>query len=150
MTWSPRLHALIAGVVVMVVASLWAPQQPELTNTGGACQVAPCGTLEDPARWQAAWWLWAAGFALVVIAVPLLTPAARRVRAGQMVRGLALAVIWVIATGVVAVIVAWFTSVHGAATVAACGLLAPALALVTGLVRGLGGGDEGRERSCVS
>jgi hypothetical protein len=142
MTWSPRLYALIGGVVVMVVASLWAPQQPELINTGGACQVAPCGTVEDSGRWQAAWWLWAAGFAAMVIAVPLLTPPARRVRTVQIVLGLVVAVIWVIATGVAAVIVALFTSVHGAATVAACGLLGPALALVTGLIRGADGTQQ--------
>jgi hypothetical protein len=142
MTWSPRLCALIAGVVVMVVASLWAPQQPELINTGGACQVAPCGTLEDSGRWQAAWWLWAAGFAVIVIVVPLLTPPARRLRPAQIVLGLVVAVIWVIATAVAAVIVALFTSVHGAATVAACGLVVPALALVTGLLRDSDGAEE--------
>jgi hypothetical protein len=142
MTRSPRLYALIAGFVVMVVASLWAPQQPELINTRGACQVAPCGTLEDSGRWQAAWWLWAAGFAAMVIAVPLLTPPARRVRPVQIVLGAVIAVIWVIATGAAAVIVALFTSVHGAATVAACCLLGPALALVTGLVRGTDGTQQ--------
>jgi len=66
------------------------------------------------------------------------------VRPVQIVLGLVVAVIWVIATGVAAVIVALFTSVHGAATVAACCmlhaaccLLGPALALVTGVARGL-------------
>jgi hypothetical protein len=137
MTRSARLAALVAGVVVMVLASLWAPQQPELLGTGGACQVAPCGTLKDPGRWRAAWWLWTAGFATLVATVPLLTPAVRRPRPLQVVLGLGVAAVWIVATGVAAVLVALFTSAQGAATVAACCLLAPALALGTGLVRSL-------------
>ena len=58
-TGVPRL-AVGAGLVAMVAASLWAPAQPELLVTG-ACNVAECGTLEDPQRWEAAWVVWIVG-----------------------------------------------------------------------------------------
>jgi hypothetical protein len=134
-----------AGVLVMVLASLWAPPQPELIGAGGACQVAPCGTLEDPDRWRAAWWLWTAGCAAPVVAVLLRSPPVPRPRPLQLVLGLVAAVVWVAVAGLVAVLVALLTSVQGAATVVACCLLGPALALGAGLVRGRG---RGRVASC--
>lgn len=55
----PGRTAFGVGLVLMVAASIGAPAQPELVNSGGACNVAMCGTLEDPQRWRAAWFVWA-------------------------------------------------------------------------------------------
>jgi hypothetical protein len=64
------------GVALMAAASLWAPPQPELVS-GGACNIALCGTLEDPERWRNACWLWLAGAALGVHEVNCLLESAR-------------------------------------------------------------------------
>jgi hypothetical protein len=57
------------GATLAAAAGLVAPNQPEVFYGGAACQLAPCGTLEDPARWRAMWWLWGAGAALVATGV---------------------------------------------------------------------------------
>lgn len=128
----PRL-LMPAGLVMMAAASVWAPPQPELFVTG-ACQIAPCGVLEDSARWQAAW-LWTAGVIALVGGTVLVVrplPSLRPLSVALVVLSLP---VWVAFTGIVAVLVALFTSVHGAATVAAVLLLAPALALFAGAVK---------------
>ena len=63
--------AYALGVALAVTAGLLAPQQPELFHGGAACNLAPCGTLEDPARWRATWWLFGAGATLVVVGLGL-------------------------------------------------------------------------------
>jgi hypothetical protein len=126
----------MAGIVVMALASLWAPQQPELINSGGACQFAPCGSLEDPVRWQAAWWLWTAGFAAFLISVPIVAQPKGRLRLAHFVVRLIVAPVWVIGAGAAAAIVGLLTSVHGAATVAVSCIVGPALTLVARVVKG--------------
>ena len=54
------------GAFFGFLVSAGAPQQPEYWPSGGACRVALCGTLEDPARWQAAWGPWAVAACLVI------------------------------------------------------------------------------------
>jgi len=106
-----------AGFAVMVVASAWAPLQPELIDTGGACQLAPCGTLEDPERWRRAWWLWSVG-ALVAAVAAVCVLAPRRPDS----RGVAILVVSVVLVAVPVVVLAFLlsvlTSVHGVATAA--------------------------------
>jgi|GEM_PF-6090329 len=126
---------LVVGLAVMAAASGWAPAQPELIDGGAACQVAPCGTLEDPSRWRAAWWLWAAGGAALVAAVAVVAPPIRTVRGWQLL-GFALAApVWLLALAPVALVVSWVTSVHGAATVLAWGVVVPVVALLAGLAK---------------
>lgn len=125
----------LIGVAVMVAASLWAPPQPELLNSGAACQFAPCGTLEDPARSRVAWWVWTGGVAVLIGAVSLLVGPLPRLRPVHAAVAALIAPVWVAVTGVVAVVISLFTSVHGAATVAACGLLIPLLALLAGVAK---------------
>lgn len=107
-----------AGVAVMVLASAWAPVQPELIGTGAACQRAPCGTLEDPERWRQAWWLWSAGAAVAAVASALVleprSPSARSVLV--LVVAAALAVVPLV--GLV-LLLSILTSVQGVATAAA-------------------------------
>lgn len=74
--------ALVGGIVVLTlallvawVAALGAPQQPELFGGGGACQFAPCGELEDPARWRSAWLAIATSAALAVAGLVLVAAA---------------------------------------------------------------------------
>lgn len=129
----PRL-LMPAGLVMMAAASVWAPPQPELFVTG-ACQIAPCGMLEDPARWQAAWWLWTAGVVALVAGTVLVVRPLPSLRPLSVALVVLCIPVWVAFTGIVAVLVALFTSVHGAATVAAVLLLAPALSLFAGAVK---------------
>ena len=124
----------VTGLVVMVVASLWAPAQPELWQGGGACEVAPCGTLEDPARWRAAWGVWAAGFAMLVVSVSVVARPARP-RPAWVALVVLTAPLGLLGLGFIASVVSLSTSVHGAATVGACGLVAPVLAVVAGAAR---------------
>ncbi|MCF6377474.1 hypothetical protein L2K70_07640 [Nocardioides KLBMP 9356] len=119
------------GVAAMVVASLYAPAQPELLQDGAACEVAPCGTIEDPDRWRTAWWLWAAGL-LVLLTAVLITARPIRVRWSGALVGLLAAPVWLVAVAIVSWIVSLGTSIQGAATVAACALLAPVVGLVAG------------------
>lgn len=126
---------LVAGLATMLAASGWAPAQPELVDGGAACQVAQCGTLEDPPRWRAAWWLWAAGFSAVAVSAVALAPPIRRVRRWQVLAFALAAPLWTLALAPVALIVSWATSVHGAATVLAWGAVVPVLALLAGLAK---------------
>ncbi len=125
------------GLVLMVAATIWAPPQPELLTTG-ACQFAPCGTLEDPPRWRAAWIIWGCGAVLTVVATAVLA----RPRQGSAWRRAGLAVLVVIClpvSAIVAAVVALFTSVHGFATVTwACGVL-PLVALAVASLQTWGG-----------
>ncbi|MFC7358719.1 hypothetical protein [Nocardioides astragali] len=123
-----------AGVIAMSVSSLWAPPQPELLQDGGACEISLCGTLEDPARWRAAWWLWAAGLCVLAIAIPLASRP-RRVRPLWVVLAVVTAPGWLVGYAVIAWMVSLWTSVQGAATVFACGVLAPFLSVLTGALK---------------
>jgi hypothetical protein len=132
------------GLAVMVGASIWAPPQPDLLTTG-ACQFALCGTLEDPQRWRAAWFVWVAGAVLTVVAAAVL---ARPRQGGAWRRACpaALVVICLPACAIVAAVVALFTSVHGFATVMwSCGAL-PLVALATASVRSWGGRTRSTSR----
>lgn len=119
------------GVVLMAAASVWAPAQPELIS-GGACNVAPCGALEDPERWRAAWWLWLVGAALALPAAAIGVRPSRTPRWSVLLVG----VVVVPALLVAALAVSLVTSVHGAATVAMVGVLLPVVAAVGSWVRG--------------
>jgi hypothetical protein len=112
-----------AGVLVMVVASAWAPLQPELFHSGGACQKAPCGTLEDPERWRQAWWLWGVG-ALVAAVAAAFVLAPRRPDAQSVLLLGASAVMTVLPLPVFVLVLSLLTSVQGVATAA---VLAPLL-----------------------
>ena len=119
------------GVAIMVAASFYAPAQPELFQDGAACEIAQCGTLEDPERWRTAWWVWGAGVVLLLTAVPF-TARPGRVRPLWAALGLVTAPLWLIGFACLAWIASQYTSVQGAATVAVCGLLAPVVDLVAG------------------
>lgn len=119
------------GVALMAAASVWAPAQPELVS-GGACNVAPCGTLEDPARWRAAWWLFLAGAAVAVPAAALGVRPSPAPRWPVLLAG----VVVVPTLLVAAMVVSLVTSVHGAATVAVVGVLLPAVAVLASRVIG--------------
>lgn len=44
-----------AGLLGMWGIGAVAPAQPEYMHRGGACNIAPCTTLEDPVTWMALW-----------------------------------------------------------------------------------------------
>jgi hypothetical protein len=126
------------GVALMVVASGWAPPQPELVS-GGACNIAPCGTLEDPGRWRTAWWLWLAG---AVVALPAAALGVRPSRAPRSpvllagtVAGLVVVPALLVSVAFLALMVSLVTSVHGAATTAMVCVVLPAVAAVSSRVR---------------
>ena len=122
------------GFVVMAVASAWAPLQPELIDTGAACQMAQCGTLEDPERWRRSWWLWSVGaLATAVAAAFVLTP--RQPYSSGVVLLVMSAVLVVVPLAMLAFLLSVLTSVQGVATVA---VLVPliVLALLGAWVRG--------------
>jgi hypothetical protein len=126
------------GVALMVVASGWAPPQPELVS-GGACNIAPCGTLEDPGRWRTAWWLWLAG---AVVALPAAVLGLRPSRAPRSpallagtVAGLVVVPALLVSLAFLALMVSLVTSVHGAATTAMVCVLLPAVAAVSSRLR---------------
>jgi hypothetical protein len=126
------------GVALMTAASMWAPPQPELVS-GGSCNVAPCGTLEDPERWRSAWWLWVAG---AVVALPATALGVRPSRAPRWPVLLA-GVVVVPALLVAAVVVSLVTSVHGAATLAVVCALLPTVAVLAGWAKGSRAGKPG-------
>lgn len=112
MSWPRRsLCLLTAGIVVMALASLWAPQQPELINSG---------------------------FAAFVVCVPIVAQPKGRLRLADFVVRLIVAPVWVTAAGAAAAIVGLLTSVHGAATVAVSCIVGPAPTLVARVVKGAG------------
>lgn len=125
---------MLGGFGIMATASVWAPAQPELLVTG-ACQIAPCGMLEDPARWRAAWWLWTVGLTALIAGALLVVPPLPAVRPLSIGLIFLCSPVWVVSTGIVAILVSFLTSVHGAATVAAVFLMAPALALFAAAVK---------------
>lgn len=106
-----------AGFAVMVVASAWAPLQPELIDGGGACQLAPCGTLEDADRWRRAWWLWSVG-ALVAAGAAFFVLAPRRPDARRIALLVVSAVLVAVPMAVLVLLLSVLTSVHGVATAA--------------------------------
>ena len=118
----------VVGFVVMVTASAWAPLQPELVNSGGACQIAPCGTLEDPERWRQAWWLWLVGALVAAVAASCVLPP-RRVSWRGVLLLVASVVLLVVPVVVLAAMVSLFTSVQGVATAAVWAPLAWAAVL---------------------
>lgn len=124
-----------AGVALMAAASVWAPAQPELVS-GGACNVAPCGTLEDPERWRAAWWLWLAGAALALPAAALGVRPSRAPRWPVLLAGVVAVPALMVAVAVAAVIVSLVTSVQGAATLAVVCVLLPTVAVLASWVKG--------------
>ncbi len=104
-----------AGLTLMVVASAWAPVQPELIDTGAACQAAPCGTLEDPVRWHRAWWVWSAGALLAGIASAFVLPPRAPDRRSVLLL-VAYGVLVAALTAVLALVLSVVTSVQGVAT----------------------------------
>lgn len=46
---------VVAGLVGMWGIGLMAPRQPEYMHRGGACNIAPCTTLENPEAWMILW-----------------------------------------------------------------------------------------------
>ena len=134
------------GVALMTVASVWAPPQPELVS-GGACNVAPCGTLEDPDRWRAAWWVWLGGAALALPAAVLGVRPSRPPRWPVLLSGVVVVPALLVSVALVAVVVSLLTSVQGAATAAVLGVVLPAAGLVSSWARGTrssGGGGGSR------
>ncbi|NYE36902.1 membrane associated rhomboid family serine protease [Nocardioides cavernae] len=107
-----------SGFLVMSAASVWAPMQPELFPTGAACQIAPCGTLEDPDRWRAAWFLWLVG-ALVAAVASAFVLAPRRPGRRDVVLLVASAGLVVLPLALASVVLSVLTSVQGVATAAA-------------------------------
>ncbi len=125
-----------AGVALMAAASVWAPPQPELVS-GGACNVAPCGTLEDPERWRAAWWLWLAGAAPALPAAAALgVRPSRPSRWPVLLAGVVVVPALLVAVAVGAMVVSLVTSVQGAATLAAVCVFLPAVAVLASWVKG--------------
>ena len=119
-----------AGFAVMVAASLWAPAQPELLVTG-ACNVAECGTLEDPQRWEAAWVVWIVGAVMTLTG----TAASVRPRPGTGWQRAALAAVSVVClpvTAAIGAVVSLFSSVHGFGTVMWMFAGLPMVAVLTG------------------
>jgi len=134
----PGRTAFGVGLVLMVAASIWAPAQPELVNSGGACNVAMCGTLEDPQRWRAAWFVWGAGALMTLVATALLA----RPRQGSAWRRVGLAVLVLICLPVsafVGAVVSLMSSVQGFATVMWLSVLVPLVALARAGLRSLTG-----------
>lgn len=124
----------MSGFAVMAVASAWAPLQPELIDTGAACQMAPCGMLEDPGRWRRAWWLWSVGALVATVAAAFVLPP--RLPSPRSV-GLLLvsAILVVVPLAVLALLLSVLTSVQGVATGAVVAPLA-GLAVLGSWVRG--------------
>ncbi len=124
------------GLVMMVLASIWAPAQPEVWMDGGACEVDVCGALEDPSRWRAAWVLWLVG-ALCTLAA---TVAHARPRPGTALLRAGLAALALCCLPIV-VIVAYLTSLgtsaQGFATVVWLFTAVPLVATATPTLRGL-------------
>jgi uncharacterized membrane protein YhaH (DUF805 family) len=121
------------GVALMVVASLGAPPQPELVS-GGACNVAPCGTLEDPGRWRTAWWLWLAGAVVALPAAALGVRPSRPPRWPVLLAAVIVVPALVVSVAFLALMVSLVTSVHGAATAVVVCVLLPAVAAVSSWV----------------
>lgn len=124
------LLLLGVGVALMAAASVWAPPQPELVS-GGSCNVAPCGTLEDPERWRNGWWLWLAGAALALPAAALGVRPSRAPRWPVLLAGVVVVPALLVAVAVAAMVASLVTSVHGAATTAVVCVLLPAVAAVS-------------------
>lgn len=135
----PQL-ALGAGLIVMVVASIWAPAQPELLVTG-ACNVAPCGSLEDPQRWRTAWIVWAVGAVLTLGATTALSCRHPRTR-WQRAALAAAAVICLPVTAVVAAVISLFSSVQGFSTVMWAFSVLPLVAVATLTIRSMAAPDR--------
>lgn len=141
------------GVLLMVGASLWAPVQPEFLHVGAACEVAPCGTLEDPSRWAAAWWPWALGALSTALGAGLSAPPMRLPRWWAAVLGVLALPVLLVALLVAARVLSWWTSVHGGVTVLALGLGLPLAVLLAGTAKGLArraGQRDSRVRSTVA
>ena len=135
----PRL-AVGAGFVAMVAASLWAPAQPEFLVTG-ACNVAECGTLDDPQRWRAAWVVWIAG------AVMAMGGTVTLVRRGpgtgwQRAALTGVTIVCLPVTAAVGAMVSLFSSVHGFATVMLLLAVLPLAAVLTGTVQSMATRDQ--------
>ena len=105
------------GLVVMVVASAGAPLQPELIDTGAACQTGPCGTLEDPVRWRQAWWLWSLGALVAAVAAAFVLPPRRPSQRGVLLTVVS-AMLMVVPVAALSFVLSVLTSVHGVATAA--------------------------------
>ena len=123
------------GVVLMAAASVWAPPQPELVS-GGSCNVAPCGTLEDLERWWSAWWLWGAGAVVSLSAAAVGVRPSRAPRWPVLLAGVVVVPALLVAVAVAALVVSLVTSVQGSATLAVVCVLLPAVAVLASWVRG--------------
>lgn len=62
----------VAGLLGMWGVGFVAPPQPEYMHRGGACDIAPCGTLEDPATWLHLWRPFVAFFLVYAVSLFLL------------------------------------------------------------------------------
>ena len=149
MAETTRLVARVAsgvGWAAVVVASLWAPAQPEFLADGAACEVAPCGTLEDPGRWHAAAVLWCVGASVALVAGVVLARPRPRPRPGPVVLGVVLAPLVLAGLVLAAAVVSWSTSALGAWTVLLLGAVVAASS-VTGVVRGRRSATRDPDRS---
>lgn len=100
----------------------------------GACNVAMCGTLEDPQRWRAAWIFWAGGAVISLGATAALT----RSRPGSGWRRAAFAALLVIClpiTAFIGAVVSLATSAQGFATVMWPCTVLPLVALAISMIR---------------
>lgn len=144
---SVRVSPLVfgAGLAVMVAASIWAPAPPELI-TGGACNVAVCGTLEDPQRWRTAWFVWGVGAVMTLGATAVM---ARRQPGSGWLR-VALAALIVISlpiTAAIGAVVSLLTSVHGFGAVMWTFTVLPLAALAFSTVHAMSDLDQRRSRA---
>ncbi len=128
---------LVLGLVLMLGASLWAPAQPEFLADGGACEVAPCGTLEDPARWRAAWWPWALGALAAALGTALVARPGPPPRWWSVVLGTLVLPVLLVSLLFTGRVLSWWTSVHGGVTVLVVGLALPLVLLLAGATKGL-------------
>lgn len=89
--------------------------ETELIDTGAACQMAPCGTLDDPERWRQAWRLWSLGALVAAVAVAFIL-APRRPSSRSVLLLVVSAGLVVVPVAVLALVLSVIISVHGGAT----------------------------------
>lgn len=119
----------VAGLVGMWAIGAVAPPQPEYMHRGGACNIAPCTTLEDPEAWVS-WWRPFVVF-LLVYAASLFLLLWHRARTH---RGRSSSIAPALALGVAAMVGTFLLEVFGALTSFHMGV---AMAITSSVLLGL-------------